>query len=105
MAKLMKLNDYNVIACTRRECIASELLVSSEEEGVCGRCNLCGDEPFLDDVVYYIPLLDVVYCDRCMKLFCMSERKYNIGDKKVEEQNLKIFKDKMVDMDCWEDDE
>ena len=104
MARLMEVNSYKVVACTRKECIASELLVSSEDVGVCGRCSLCGDEPLLDDEVYYIPLLDVVYCGRCMKLFCMSDRKYNIGDRSVEEENLKAFKEKMMEMGCWDEE-
>ena len=86
---------YKIVVCTRKEYMAySETF---------GNCHLCGDEVCLDDNMYYIPVLDVVYCERCYKLWAISATFYKV-DKDIEDKNLSKIKNKFEEMGCWYED-
>ena len=85
---------YKIVACTRREWMAySETF---------GDCHLCGDEVYLDDLMYYIPVLNVAYCERCYKLWATSAMFYKV-DLKIETENLQKIKRAFKEMGCWDE--
>lgn len=98
MAKLLNNNNskdcYKVVVATRKEFVAVM-------DGLC-ECHLCGDECPFDEEMYYIPVLNVVYCKRCYELWCMSAKFYKV-DKPLEEKNLAPMRDTFMDIGCWED--
>lgn len=85
---------YTVVMATRKEFMAVR-------EEMCD-CHLCNDSLGLDSTMYYIPVLDVVYCPRCYELWCVSATYFKV-DKPVEDKNLAIIKSKFEELDCWED--
>lgn len=86
-------NWYKVIIATRKEFMAVR-------DDVC-ECHLCGDGVNLDEEMYYIPVLDVVYCHRCYELWCLSAQFYKV-DKPIEQRNLDVITKKFEELDCWE---
>lgn len=97
MAKRIKVQIekgiIDIIVATKREFIAAlDQFIP---------CNLCNAEesPFTD--MYYIPTIDVIYCERCFDLWKQSARWYKI-DKKICEERLKKLEQKFKDMGCWE---
>ena len=64
-------------------------------------CDLCESEESAFTEMYYIPILNQVYCEKCLNLYCESAVRYRV-DKKDEERNLNRLKDKFVDLGVWE---
>lgn len=84
--------SYKVVIGTRKEFMAAF------ENG--GRCHLCNDELMLDDTMYYIPVLDVVYCYRCYSLWNSSVQYFKV-DKPIENSRLMNIMEKFKDIGCW----
>lgn len=87
-------NQYKVVIATRKEFFAVR-------DDICD-CHLCGDEVDLDDEMYYIPVLDVVYCRRCYELWCISVQYFKV-DKPIEDKNLKNIVEKFEELGCWDE--
>lgn len=85
---------YKVVVATRKELMAVR-------DDIC-ECHLCGDDVDLDVEMYYIPVLDVVYCQRCYELWCISAQYFKV-DKPIEDKNLKKVVDKFIDLGCWDE--
>lgn len=98
MAKIIKVQiekgEVEIIEATRREFIAAfdDFMP----------CNLCGSEesPFTN--MYYIPAVNVVYCERCFELWKKSAVWYKV-DKKMCEERIEELRGKFKDMGCWEE--
>lgn len=86
---------YKVVVATRKEFMAVF-------DDVCD-CHLCGDDVNLDGIMYYIPVLDVVYCPRCYELWCVSAQYFKV-DKPIEDKNLKKVVEKFEELGCWDED-
>lgn len=86
--------SYKVVCATRKEFIA----IYDDE---C-KCFLCDDDCDLDEKMYYIPVLDVIYCKRCYELWVVSAQYFKV-DKPIETKRLNAIMDKFKELDCWFD--
>ena len=93
MAKVLLKNNFKILQLTRKEYIAC-----TDDFGT---CHLCGDECQLDETMYYLPILDIVYCSRCFALWLVSAKHYKV-DEKIEEKNLEKLTNKLKDMGVLE---
>lgn len=64
-------------------------------------CDLCESEETAFTNMYYIPVLNQVYCERCKNLYCESAVRYKVDDKMMN-KNLNRLKEKFVDLGVWE---
>lgn len=87
--------SVKVVVATRKEMIAA-----FEEPCV---CHLCSEEVMPDERMYYIPVLDALYCKRCFDFWLSVATTYKV-DIPVEKKNLKSIIEKMEEMGCLDDD-
>ena len=86
---------FTVIVASRKEFMAATDTFAN--------CHLCGDEVYLEDCMYYIPMLDVIYCERCYALWQASNPRYYKVDKDIEIKNFEQMKARFLTMEDWDD--
>lgn len=97
MARIIKVQiergEVDIIEASKREFIAIlDAFVP---------CNLCGIEESPFTKMYYIPVIDVIYCERCMELWKKSAVWYKV-DKKMCDSRIEEYKRKFKDLGVWE---
>lgn len=65
-------------------------------------CNLCEKEETAFTEMYYIPVLNQVYCEDCMRLYSKSAVKYRVDDEMADSFYNKMV-EKFKDLGVWED--
>lgn len=65
-------------------------------------CNLCEKEETAFTSMYYIPILNQVYCEDCMRLYSESAVKYRVDDKTAE-FFYNQMESKLKDLGVWEE--
>lgn len=87
--------SVKVVVATRKEMIAAF-------EETC-ECFLCQSELMADEKMYYIPVLDVVYCKRCFDFWLSTAVTYKV-DLPKEKRNLDKIIDKFKEIGCLDED-
>ena len=95
MARLLENSKkFQVIKLTWREYVAAT--------DSWGLADCCGQNSSEDDL-YFIAVLDQVYCPMCFKAWYDSARRYS-SDVQKEQEAFVRMKHKLEDLGCWENE-
>ena len=82
-----------IIVATRREFIAAlDSFVF---------CHACESEESAFTEMYYVPVLNCIFCKRCLDLYQKSAVRYKI-DEKTERTNFNRMMNRFKDLGVWE---
>lgn len=65
-------------------------------------CHACESEESAFALMYYIPILNCIFCEHCLKLYQEGAIIYK-SDKKVSVENYNNMKSKLKDLGVWEE--
>ena len=93
---MLKVNNglMPIIKATRREFIAAY-----RDYVFCHACQ--SDESAFTDM-FYIPVIDCIFCKNCADLYAKSAVVYKI-DQKHAHQNYAVMRQKLIDIGTWEE--
>ena len=65
-------------------------------------CHACESEESAFTEMYYIPILDCIFCGRCLELYQKGAVVYNC-DKKVSQRNYNRIQSRLKELGVWEE--